>query len=88
MTHPEAQKGIRPFAKEVLPRLKEIKPAEAVPRSGRPLLRIPGAGRDPPFSYSLQPWAPAFDGEAVTPFAALVEFGPPPLPPTGRGASR
>jgi hypothetical protein len=30
MSHPEAQKGIRLFATEVLPRLKEIKPIEAV----------------------------------------------------------
>jgi hypothetical protein len=30
MTHPESEKGIRLFAKEVLPRLKEGKPVEAV----------------------------------------------------------
>ena len=30
MTHPESEKGIRLFAKEVLPRLKEIKAVEAV----------------------------------------------------------
>jgi alkanesulfonate monooxygenase SsuD/methylene tetrahydromethanopterin reductase-like flavin-dependent oxidoreductase (luciferase family) len=30
MTHRESEKGIRLFAKEVLPRLKEIKPVEAV----------------------------------------------------------
>jgi len=30
MTHRESEKGIRLFSKEVLPRLKEIKPIEAV----------------------------------------------------------
>ena len=30
MTHRESEKGIRLFAKEVLPRLKEIKAVEAV----------------------------------------------------------
>jgi alkanesulfonate monooxygenase SsuD/methylene tetrahydromethanopterin reductase-like flavin-dependent oxidoreductase (luciferase family) len=30
MTHRESEKGIRLFSKEVLPRLKEIKPVEAV----------------------------------------------------------
>ena len=30
MTHPESEKSIRLFAKEVLPRLREVKPVEAV----------------------------------------------------------
>ncbi len=30
MTHRESEKGIRLFANEVLPRLKEVKPVEAV----------------------------------------------------------
>src|SRR5258708_1835233 len=30
MTHPESEKGIRLFSQEVLPRLKEVKPVEAV----------------------------------------------------------
>jgi alkanesulfonate monooxygenase SsuD/methylene tetrahydromethanopterin reductase-like flavin-dependent oxidoreductase (luciferase family) len=30
MTHPESEKGIRLFSKEVLPRLREVKPVEAV----------------------------------------------------------